>query len=444
MDSSPKGSPEAPARSRGLARALLLVVGSLALALAVVGVAVPVLPTTPFLIVAAICFARSSERAHRWLLTNRVFGRHLRDYLEGRGSAWTTRLGALALLWVVITLSALLAADGVPIRTLLFAIAGFVTVHVATLPGSSGSRVHRDGRVLGVAVSAFTYLLALGVAWGVVASTGLVHPLAQIGLGTFVATLVVFGCSMLVDNSSMYDPYWSLQPLAIVVYYLVTMASGPSTRQVVVAVLVFLYALRLTSNFYRDWPGLTHEDFRYREFRCRCGRLYWPVSLVGIHLFPTLMVYLGCLPLYGVMTGNGAGFGWLDIRGIVVMLGAVGLAFVAEEQMRVFRRDPTNKGKSIGSGLWAISRHPNYLGEISTWWGLLLSGLAAGLEWWWTALGALAITLMFVFVSVPMMERRALATRSGYREYRAATPMLLPGLHRSAAVSDEAQVRGGE
>lgn len=444
MEPSPKGSSRTAGHSRGLTRALLLLAGSLALALAIIGVAVPVLPTTPFLIVAAICFARSSEKAHRWLLTNRMFGRHLCDYMEGRGLCWTTRLRALALLWIVITASALLVADPLPIRTLLFAIAGFVTVHVATLPGPSRSRVRRDGRALGLAVSAFTYVLALGVAWGVVASLDLAHPLAQIGLGTFVATLVVFGCSMLVDNSSMYDPYWSVQPLAIAVYYLVAAGSGPSLRQVVVAVLVFLYALRLTSNFYRDWPGLSHEDFRYREFRRRFGRLYWPVSLMGIHLFPTLMVYLGCLPLYAVMTVDGAAFGWLDVLGIVVTLGAVVLAFVADEQMRAFRRESANRGKSIGSGLWAVSRHPNYLGEIATWWGLLLFGLAAGLEWWWTALGALAITLMFVFVSVPMMERRALATRSGYREYRAATPMLLPGLRRSAAVSDEAGVRGGE
>ena len=61
-----------------------------------------------------------------------------------------------------------------------------------------------------------------------------------------------------------------------------------------------LYALRLTSNFYRDWPGLQKEDFRYVSFRERFGKAYWPVSFLGIHLFPTIMVYLGCLPLYAV------------------------------------------------------------------------------------------------------------------------------------------------
>ena len=87
-------------------------------------------------------------------------------------------------------------------------------------------------------------------------------------------------------------------------------------------------------------------------------------------------------------------------------------------------------------GCGRYSRHPNYLGEITTWWGLWLFALAASPRWWWTVAGAAAITLMFVFVSVPMMEKRALATRAGYREYRERTPMLLPGLDARGSVPD--------
>ncbi len=426
--------------SKGPRRALWLMLGSVTLVLGVVGVALPLLPTTPFLIVAAIAFARSSVRAHRWLLSNRLFGRRLCDYLEGRGVPWKNRLYVLLLLWVAISLTALRAIDALALQTLLFAIAALVTLHVVTLPGSSAwARQFRDGRVLGRAVSAFTYLSALGVAWGAVEASGLTHPLVQIGLGTFVATVMVFGGSILAGNSSVYDPYWSLQPAAIVLYYLVRMPEAPSVRQTLVVVLVLLYALRLTSNFYRDWPGLVHEDFRYRDFRAAFGRLYWPVSFFGIHLFPTIMVYLGCLPLYPVMTARGSSLSWLDVVAALLTLGAVALAFAADEQMRAFRRDARNMGLSMDSGLWAHSRHPNYLGEVSTWWGLFLFALAHGLAWWWTGVGALAITVMFVFVSVPMMERRALTTRLGYREYREVTPMLLPALRRASRAEDRTE-----
>lgn len=294
----------------------------------------------------------------------------------------------------------------------------------------------RTSKPLGRLISAVTYVVALCVTVLVVRAVGLAHPLAALGLGTLVATVVVFAASVATNNSSMYDPYWSLQPVAIAGYYLWSGWDEVGPRQMIVTVLMVLYALRLTSNFYRDWPGLCKEDFRYVSFRARVGRAYWPVSFVGIHLFPTIMVYLGCLPLYALTRPGTAGLNWLDAAGVIVLLGAIVIAFVADEQLRIFRSDPQNRGRSILTGLWAYSRHPNYLGEVATWWGLWLFAVAAGLVWWWTVIGAAAITVLFVFVSVPMMEKRALATREGYREYREQTPMLLLDFRRPPMAAD--------
>ncbi len=293
----------------------------------------------------------------------------------------------------------------------------------------------RAARGPSVAISAVTYLVALVVAVLVVRAVGPWHPLAELALGTLVATVVVFAVSVVANNSSIYDPYWSVQPVAIAGYYLWTTWDGVDARLVLGTALLVLYSLRLTSNFYRDWPGLVKEDFRYRGFRERFGRAYWPVSFMGIHLFPTIMVYLGCLPLYGIAATGANPLNWLDVLGIVVLLGAIVLAFVADEQLRRFRERHVNQGRVIDVGLWSRSRHPNYLGEISTWWGLWLLGLAAGVKWWWTVAGAIAITVMFVFASVPMMEKRLLATRPGYAEYRARTPMMLPRLRGAAGGS---------
>jgi len=284
----------------------------------------------------------------------------------------------------------------------------------------------RASRSRGVVASVAAYVLAMTIAVFVVRAADLGHPLADVGLGTLVATVVVFAVSLLTDNSSIYDPYWSVQPLIIAAYYLWVGWGKLDARMVVVTCLVFLYALRLTSNFFRDWPGLQKEDFRYVEFRQRFGKGYWPVSFLGIHLFPTVMVYLGCLPLYALTRPGVAGMGWLDALGIGVTLGAVLLAYVADEQLRAFRKDPSTRGCSADSGLWALSRHPNYLGEVLTWWGLWLFALAAGAEWWWTGAGAAAITLMFLTVSIPWMERRMLAQRRGYQEYQESTPVFLP------------------
>lgn len=114
---------------------LLIGCGSLSVGLGVVGIVVPILPTTPFLILAAICYARSSNRCHQWLVSNRVFGRHLRDYLEGRGVSWRVRAGVLVVLWTVITLTALLVIEPLIVRVLLFVVAAAVTAHVVSLGG---------------------------------------------------------------------------------------------------------------------------------------------------------------------------------------------------------------------------------------------------------------------------------------------------------------------
>jgi len=270
------------------------------------------------------------------------------------------------------------------------------------------------------------YVVAVVVAVLVVRAADLGHPLADLGLGTLVATLVVFAVSVLTDNSSIYDPYWSVQPLAIAGYYLWVGRDRLDARLVIVTCLIFLYSLRLTSNFYRDWPGLGKEDFRYVEFRQKFGRAYWLVSLLGIHLFPTMLVYAGCLPLYALTRPDAGGLGVYDGVGIVVTLGAVTLAYVADGQLRRFRAEPDNQGKVVEEGLWSASRHPNYLGEVLTWWGLWSFALAAGLRWWWTVVGAAAITVMFLTVSIPWMERRMLATRTDYGRYRRETPAFLP------------------
>jgi uncharacterized membrane protein YbaN (DUF454 family) len=101
---------------------------------------VPVLPTTPLLILAAVCYSRSSNRCYRWLVTNRVFGRYLDDYLRGRGVSWKVKAGTLVFLWAVITLTAVLFAHALWLKILLFAIAVGVTAHVVTLKGRGACR----------------------------------------------------------------------------------------------------------------------------------------------------------------------------------------------------------------------------------------------------------------------------------------------------------------
>jgi uncharacterized membrane protein YbaN (DUF454 family) len=117
-------------------KSLLVAAGFLFVGLGVVGIFVPLLPTTPLLLLAAACFARSSERFYRWLVNNRWFGAYVRDYREGRGVPAKVKIFSVALLWVVILLSAAFAVSNVVVRFVLIAAAVGVTVHIVFIKPS--------------------------------------------------------------------------------------------------------------------------------------------------------------------------------------------------------------------------------------------------------------------------------------------------------------------
>jgi steroid 5-alpha reductase family enzyme len=112
----------------------------------------------------------------------------------------------------------------------------------------------------------------------------------------------------------------------------------------------------------------------------------------------------------------------------LVTLGGIALETVSDRQLHHFRRVPENTGKSIHSGLWRWSRHPNYLGELIFWWGVFLFGASTGEATPWLMVPVLLLTLIIRFTSIPMMEQRLLNTRSDYEAYQLEVSTLVPWL----------------
>jgi uncharacterized protein len=113
-----------------IVRVLLIIAGSISVGLAVLGIVLPILPTTPFLLLAAWCYARSSTRFYVWLMNHRLWGKYLRDYTSGKGVPLRIKIWALTLLWAAILSSAFLAVDIIWVRVLLIVIAIGVTIHI--------------------------------------------------------------------------------------------------------------------------------------------------------------------------------------------------------------------------------------------------------------------------------------------------------------------------
>jgi steroid 5-alpha reductase family enzyme len=277
-----------------------------------------------------------------------------------------------------------------------------------------------------------SYLLAMAAAWATMRFAPAMHPLLLIFAADVVATIVVFGFSRAFDNSSFYDPYWSVMPIVLAAYLPFSGLPGVvplNVRQALMIAVVGAWAARLTLNWMRGWTGLAHEDWRYVGFRKQFPRAYWLVSFGGVHFFPTVCTFLGSLAMWPVAT-SAAPLGVLDVVGAAIALAGTVIEYVADEQMRAFRVAGVAAGKASGTcevGLWGWSRHPNYFGEITFWVGVWVLGITASpSDAWWTAAGPLTMIVLFVFASIPMMEKRSVAKRPEYADVQRRVSMLVP------------------
>jgi len=191
--------------------------------------------------------------------------------------------------------------------------------------------------------------------------------------------------------------------------------------------LVCVWGFRLTNNFYAR-GGIGHEDWRYTDMREKFGKNFWWVSLFSVFLGQTIFLFLPCLSLYGAIESEDP-LEALDWVGGAIMFLGIMLETVSDQQMNDFiERKKIGKVTDpvIHEGLWCYSRHPNYLGEILVWWGLYVFSLTK--TDFWKVSGPISITLLFVCVSVKLMEDRQLKNKGdAYRKYQqeVGSPLLL-------------------
>ncbi|MFZ2026690.1 MAG: DUF1295 domain-containing protein [Microgenomates group bacterium] len=197
-----------------------------------------------------------------------------------------------------------------------------------------------------------------------------------------------------------------------------------SVYALIVNILVSIWGLRLALHIYKR-NSRKQEDYRYLEWRNQWGKWFFIRSYLQIFLLQGSLLYLIALPIVFINKNATGVFSFFHILGLV--LWGIGFYFesVGDSQLAAFISNPENKGKIMQSGLWRLSRHPNYFGEVLQWWGIYVFALSLpnslGL-----IIGPLTITLLILFVSgVPLLEKKYVG-RADFEEYKKRTSIFIP------------------
>ena len=273
-------------------------------------------------------------------------------------------------------------------------------------------------RLLSFIILLFVYVLATFGGYLIYTKLSCDYKLALFIADVF-ATVVTFIFSVALGNASVYDPYWSVQPIVIISFF----ASYRGTNllgNLLIAAICY-WGIRLTANWAYTFKNLTEQDWRYTMLKEKTKKFYPIINFVGIHMVPTIVVYLCTLPAV-VAIYEIAYFKPLCAVFIALSFAAATIQLIADIQMQMFRK--SGVGGFIRKGLWKHGRHPNYLGEILMWWGIGIACVISMPEHWYLLAGAFVNTCLFLFVSIPMAEKRQ-GKKPGFEEYKKETRLFI-------------------
>ncbi len=228
------------------------------------------------------------------------------------------------------------------------------------------------------------------------------------------------------NDVSIVDSLWSLMFLLIVgVYQFVADPTG--ARRWLVLLLVAIWALRLSYHIARRNHGQP-EDRRYQAIRRNNEPNFRFKSLYIVFGFQAVLAGVISIPLLVASSGTSP-LGWLDALGVALWLAGMFFEVVGDAQLARFTANPANRRRVLDTGLWRTTRHPNYFGEFTLWWGYYCFAMAAG--GWWTVFSPLLMSFLLLRVSgVALLEKDIGSRREGYEAYVRRTNAFFPGPRR--------------
>jgi len=233
--------------------------------------------------------------------------------------------------------------------------------------------------------------------------------------------------SLIRTDVSIVDSLWSLMFLMMLGLYM-SMAHLSGPRAWLLLLMVAVWAIRLSAFISIRNHGES-EDHRYQTIRKNNEPYFRYKSLFIVFGLQAALAGIIALPLLFAASGTSP-LGWLDFLGVALWIVGMFFEVVGDQQLKKFRSNKNNQGQVLDTGLWRLTRHPNYFGECALWWGFYCLALATG--GWWTIISPLLMTVLLLKVSgVTLLESSIQERRPAYAEYVRNTNSFFPGFSRS-------------
>jgi steroid 5-alpha reductase family enzyme len=246
---------------------------------------------------------------------------------------------------------------------------------------------------------------------------------------TLTLMFLLWLLSLARKDASIVDSFWGVG-FAAIAWVCFAITNGYTPRKLLITTLVTIWGLRLAIHIFRRNHG-KGEDFRYRRMRARYKERFALVSLFTVFGLQGVLMWVISFPVQVAQISPAPDrLTWLDYLGVAVWV--IGFLFeaVGDWQLMRFKADSNNRGKVMDRGLWAYTRHPNYFGDATLWWGLFLIALSTPGSLW-TVISPLVMTVLLIKVSgVALLEKSLVKTKPQYGDYLRRTNAFFPWIPR--------------
>lgn len=232
-----------------------------------------------------------------------------------------------------------------------------------------------------------------------------------------------FFVSLIKKRNDFADVAWGIGFVFLTwISYFISANSG--NRGLLVSVLVSIWGIRLAWYVYKRNRG-KKEDYRYLAWREAWGKWFVLRSYFQVYILQGFLLFVIVMPVLFINKNIGNSLNYLDLLGLSIWIFGFVFEVVGDAQLASFIKKPENKGKTMQSGLWKCTRHPNYFGEVVQWWGIWIISLSISFGWM-MIISPVTITFLILKVSgIPMLEKK-MAENSDFINYKKRTSMFIP------------------